>query len=139
MNKMDKDSGKILLATLGGIGAGIVAGLMLAPTNGREAREEVMRQLNKASEDVNNNVKRWTASLKARRTGATGAEEDQLVMHGSWDDVKSQLRRNYSDLTEEDLEYNQGSEHELYDRLQRKLGKTKDEIVRMISDFTKSK
>lgn len=135
---MDKDSGKILLATLGGIGAGIVAGLLLAPTNGREAREEVMRQLNKAGDDVNNNVKRWTANLKARRTGGTaGAEDEQLVMHGSWDDVKSQLRRNYDDLTEEDLEYSQGGENELYDRLQRKLGKTKDEIVRMISDLNK--
>ncbi|WP_233555495.1 CsbD family protein [Pontibacter oryzae] len=138
MNEMDKNSSKILLATLGGIGAGVVAGLLLAPKNGRDAREEVMRHLNKASDEVNSNVKKWTASLKAR-TGKGSPEEEQLVMHGSWDDVKRQLRKNYADLTEEDLSYKQGKESELFERLQTKLGKTKDEVVRMISEFNISK
>lgn len=136
MNEMDKNSSKILLATLGGIGAGVVAGLLLAPKNGRDAREEVMRQLNKASDDVNSSVKKWTANLKAR-AGKGNPEEEQLVMHGSWDDVKSQLRKNYADLTDEDLSYKQGKESELFERLQAKLGKTKDEVVRMISEFNK--
>nr|WP_242920623.1 CsbD family protein [Pontibacter liquoris] len=56
-------------------------------------------------------------------------------MHGSWDDVKGQLKQNYADLTDDDLLYAEGKEDELFGRLQRKLGKTKDEIVSLISDM----
>ncbi|OKL42209.1 general stress protein CsbD [Pontibacter flavimaris] len=56
-------------------------------------------------------------------------------MHGSWDDVKRQLRQNYGELTEEDLTYEKGQEHELLDRLQARIGKTRDEIQRMLSDL----
>ncbi|MDX5422821.1 MAG: YtxH domain-containing protein [Hymenobacteraceae bacterium] len=128
--KADSDTGKILLATLAGIGAGIAAGILLAPENGKATRESVMRSLTKASEDVNSTVKRWTENL--RSSGRTGSE-DELVMHGSWEDVKGQLRANYGELTDEDLEYQQGRENELLERLQRRLGKTRDEIVRIIS------
>lgn len=139
MNKINKDSDKILLATLAGIGAGIAAGVLLAPKTGRESREEVMRQLNKASEDVNSSVKRWTANLKSKNSTAAGAtaDEDELVLHGSWEDVKRQMRQNYDELTEEDLDYQHGKENELLDRLQRKMGKTKDELLRIISGIGK--
>lgn len=138
MNQINKDSDKILIATLAGIGVGVAAGVLLAPKTGRDAREELMRQLNKASEDVNNNVKRWTADLKNKRSKKTGAQADEdydFVMHGSWDDVKRQLRNNYDELTEEDLDYKQGQENELLDRLQQRIGKTKDELKRMLSDL----
>ncbi|MCX2739694.1 YtxH domain-containing protein [Pontibacter anaerobius] len=138
MNQINKDSDKILIATLAGIGLGVAAGVLLAPKNGRDAREELMRHLNRASDEVNSNVKRWTANLKSKRSKDNGTppqEDYDLVMHGSWDDVRRQLRNNYSELTEEDLEYQQGQESELMDRLQRKIGKTRDEIQRMLSDL----
>nr|WP_239021028.1 CsbD family protein [Pontibacter arcticus] len=56
-------------------------------------------------------------------------------MRGSWDDVKGQLKQNYADLTDDDLTYVEGKEDELLGRIQQKLGKTKDEIVRLISSF----
>jgi gas vesicle protein len=138
MNEINKDSDKILIATLAGIGVGVAAGVLLAPKTGRDAREEVMRQLNRASDEVNSNVKRWTSGLKAKRgrnAGTPPQEDYDLVMHGSWDDVKRQLRQNYGELTEEDLTYEKGQEHELLDRLQARIGKTKDEIQRMLSDL----
>lgn len=138
MQNVDKDSNKVLLATLAGIGVGVMAGVLLAPKNGQQARDEVMRSLNKASDEVNGTLKRWTADLKARtdkkqRAGATASQDDELVLHGSWDDVKRQLRQNYDQLTEEDLSYEQGRESELLTRLQTRLGKTKDEVLRLLS------
>ncbi|PRY11595.1 gas vesicle protein [Pontibacter ummariensis] len=132
LGSFNKDNGKILLATLAGISAGVVAGILMAPSSGRATRDSLTRSLSKAGDELNGTVKRWTESLKL---GGGQRSDDELVLHGSWEDVKSQLRRNYDDLTDEDLDYQQGKEHELYDRLQRRLGKTKDEIVRLISEL----
>ncbi|MCC9138065.1 CsbD family protein [Pontibacter silvestris] len=128
---MNKDNGKILLATLAGIGAGVAAGMLLAPDSGKGTLDTVKRTLTKTGDDLNNIVKRWTESLKSGE--GNSEEDDQLVMHGSWEDVKGQLRQNYDELTEEDLEYQEGGEQELLGRLQRRLGKTKDEIMHLIS------
>jgi len=129
---MNEDKGQILLATLAGIGAGIVAGVLLAPDNGRATRATLKSSLSKVSEDVERTVKKWMDSLENSGTTEPGSS---LVMRGSWDDVKGQLKQNYADLTDDDLTYAEGKEDELFGRLQRRLGKTKDEIVKLISDF----
>lgn len=135
MNNTSKDNGKILMATLAGISAGVVAGLMMAPEKGKDTRDNVMRSLSKAGDDFNTTIKGWTNSLKTRTGSSNDQQNDQIVMHGSWDDVRSQLKQNYSELTEEDLSYNEGSEHELLDRIQHRLGKTKDEVIRLLSEL----
>jgi uncharacterized protein YjbJ (UPF0337 family) len=38
-------------------------------------------------------------------------------------------------LTDDDLKYEEGREEELYGRIQRRIGKSKDEIKRMIDSF----
>ena len=137
MNNMKNDSGKILMATFAGIGAGIAAGILLAPKNGQQNREELKRSLTKAGDDLNATLKNWTAGVKAKVSEMTAApkHDDQLVMHGSWEDVKRQLSANYAELTEDDLAYNKGSEHELLGRLQARLNKTKDEVLKLLSDL----
>ncbi|NEM98296.1 CsbD family protein [Pontibacter burrus] len=131
---MDKN-GKILLATLSGIGAGIVAGILLAPDNGQTTRDSVKRTLTKAGEDMERTMKNWMSKLE--KSGTTGAGSS-LVMHGSWDDVKGQLKQNYAELTDEDLMYAEGKEDELFGRLQIKLGKTKEDIVKLIDNIRNS-
>ena len=131
---MDKN-GKILLATLSGIGAGIVAGILLAPDNGQTTRDSVKRSLTKAGEDMERTMKNWMSKLEKSGTTEPGSS---LVMHGSWDDVKGQLKQNYAELTEDDLTYAEGKEDELFGRLQVKLGKTKEEIVKLIDNIRSS-
>ncbi|WP_262914556.1 CsbD family protein [Pontibacter vulgaris] len=129
---VSNDNGKILLATLTGIGAGIMAGVLLAPDNGRGTRDAVKRSLTKVGDDLQSTVKGWMDKLENRNVTGAGSS---LVMRGSWDDVKGQLKKNYADLTDDDLLYVEGQEDELLGRLQRKLGQTKDDIMRMISNF----
>lgn len=102
MNKNEK----ILMATLAGIGAGVVAGIMLAPDNGKTTREGVMRSLSKSSDDLNRTMKTWLSKVRGTQTD-TG--DDELVMHGSWDDVKSQMRANYDEITEDDTNTTSGN------------------------------
>ena len=51
-----------------------------------------------------------------------------LAIKGSWNEVKGKLKQKYGELTDDDLAYAEGLEEELIGRLQKKLGKTKDEV-----------
>lgn len=49
------------------------------------------------------------------------------TLKGQWNIIKGKLKQQYADLTDDDLVYEEGQEDELLGRLQKKLGKTKDE------------
>jgi uncharacterized protein YjbJ (UPF0337 family) len=57
---------------------------------------------------------------------------NKLTVEGNWNEIKGKLKQKYGDLTDNDLAFAEGKEDELYGRLQKKLGKTKDEIKREI-------
>ena len=48
--------------------------------------------------------------------------------------VKGKLKQKYAQLTDNDLAFAEGKEEELYGRIQRRLGKTREEIRREIKD-----
>ena len=52
----------------------------------------------------------------------------KLQMEGSWNEVKGKLKQKYGQLTDDDLMFADGKEDELLGRLQKKLGRTKDEL-----------
>ncbi len=49
-------------------------------------------------------------------------------MKGNWNVLKGKIKQEYGDLTDNDLTYVEGKEDELLGRLQKKTGKTKDEL-----------
>jgi uncharacterized protein YjbJ (UPF0337 family) len=57
------------------------------------------------------------------------------TLKGRWNEVKGKLKREYADLTDDDLMYVEGKEDELYGRIQQKVGKSKDEVKKMIADL----
>ena len=57
---------------------------------------------------------------------------NNLKIKGSWNELKGKLKQQYGNLTDDDLVFSEGKEDELLGRLQKKLGKTKDEIRQMI-------
>lgn len=60
---------------------------------------------------------------------------NQLTFKGEWNEVKGKLKQKYALLTDDDLTYAVGQEDELLGRLQKKLGKQKDEIIKLIRDI----
>jgi len=60
---------------------------------------------------------------------------NNLKIKGSWNEVKGKLKQKYADLTDNDLMFAEGKEDELLGRLQRRLGKTKDEIKKEIESI----
>lgn len=60
---------------------------------------------------------------------------NKLQLKGTWNEVKGKLKQKYGVLTDDDLLFTEGKEDELYGRLQTKLGKTKDEIRKVIESI----
>jgi len=52
----------------------------------------------------------------------------KLQIKGSWNEVKGKLKQKYGQLTDDDLTFAEGKEDELLGRLQKRLGRTKDEL-----------
>jgi hypothetical protein len=51
---------------------------------------------------------------------------------GYWNEKKKKLKRIYQVITEEDLRFNEGKEKEMIEILGYKLGKTKEELRKII-------
>lgn len=60
---------------------------------------------------------------------------DNLRFKGNWNEIKGKLKQQYGDLTDDDLTYVEGKEDELLGRLQKKTGRTKDELREEINKY----
>jgi len=60
---------------------------------------------------------------------------NKLVFKGNWDEVKGKLKQKYAQLTDQDLLFAEGKEDELLGRLEKKLGKKKDDIRSLIAQL----
>ena len=52
----------------------------------------------------------------------------KLRFKGSWNEVKGKLKQKYAQLTDDDLTFAEGKDDELLGRLEKQLGKTKEEL-----------
>ncbi|MFL6553189.1 MAG: general stress protein CsbD [Verrucomicrobia bacterium] len=59
----------------------------------------------------------------------------KLQMKGNWNEIKGKLKQKYGQLTDDDLAFADGKEDELLGRLQKRLGRTKDELRAEIEDM----
>jgi uncharacterized protein YjbJ (UPF0337 family) len=60
---------------------------------------------------------------------------NRLQFKGSWNEVKGKLKQTYGQLTDDDLVFAEGKDDELIGRLQKRLGKGREEIREMISNL----
>lgn len=56
----------------------------------------------------------------------------ELKLKGNWNEIKGKIKQQYANLTDDDLKYDEGKDDELIGRLQKKIGKTKDEVINWI-------
>jgi len=56
-----------------------------------------------------------------------------LELKGRYNEIKGKLKQRYANLTDDDLRYSEGQDDEFIGRLQKKLGKTKEDIMRIIN------
>jgi len=58
-----------------------------------------------------------------------------LNLKGNWNELKGKLKQQYGQLTDDDLIFAEGKEEELLGRLQKRLGKDKEEVRRIIEEI----
>ncbi len=62
-------------------------------------------------------------------------ESWKLKLKGTWNEVKGKAKQKYADLTDDDLLYEEGKDDELVGRIQKKIGKTKEEVKEWIESL----
>lgn len=58
-----------------------------------------------------------------------------LSVKGNWNEIKGKLKQKYANLTDDDLAFAEGKEEEMLGRLQKRTGRTKEELRREIEAF----
>ncbi len=61
--------------------------------------------------------------------------ETKLKIKGNWNELKGKLKQKYANLTDDDLLFVEGKEDELLGRLEKKIGKSKEEISSTIEQI----
>ncbi|MBK7010941.1 MAG: CsbD family protein [Saprospiraceae bacterium] len=60
---------------------------------------------------------------------------NKTVVKGNWDEQKGKLKQQFASLTDDDLLFAEGKKDEMMGRLEIKLGKSKEELYKLISSF----
>ncbi len=96
-------------------------------------QDEHETENNQTSKDKTNQTDQ--NKLDNKQSGQT----KQPFTQEEWSSKRTRLQEEYPDLTDEDLEFEEGKHTELFDRLQTKLGKTKDELRKIIDGYSEER
>ena len=59
----------------------------------------------------------------------------KLNLKGNWNELKGKLKQQYGQLTDDDLTFAEGKEDEMLGRIQKRLGRSKEEVRKMLEDM----
>jgi uncharacterized protein YjbJ (UPF0337 family) len=74
----------------------------------------------------------FDARSSRRSTPVRSMDMNKLQFKGSWNEIKGKLKQKYAQLTDDDLKYAEGEDDELIGRIQKKLGKSAEEVRRLL-------
>ena len=59
----------------------------------------------------------------------------ELQLKGNWNELKGKMKQQYAQLTDDDLTFEEGKDDELVGRIQKRIGKTKDQVIEWIQSL----
>ncbi len=62
-------------------------------------------------------------------------DSKEFKLKGNWNELKGKIKQQYGELTDDDLVYEEGKDDELVGRIQKKIGKTKDQVIDWIQSL----
>lgn len=57
---------------------------------------------------------------------------NKIEIKGNWNEQKGKLKQQFAELTDNDLMYEEGKKDEMLGKIQIKLGKTKEELLKIL-------
>ena len=60
---------------------------------------------------------------------------DKLEIKGNWNEIKGKLKQKYANLTDDDLIFTEGQTEELLGKLQKKTGKSRQDLINEIESL----
>ena len=60
---------------------------------------------------------------------------EEFKLRGNWNELKGKIKQQYANLTDDDLKYEEGKDDELVGRIQKKIGKSKEDVIRWIQSL----
>lgn len=57
------------------------------------------------------------------------------IFQGNWEEVKGKMKQQWGKLTDDDLKQLEGSQQEIYGKLQKHYGYSKEEAEKAVKDF----
>lgn len=60
---------------------------------------------------------------------------DKFEIKGNWNELKGKLKQKYASLTDDDLTYSEGKGEEMLGKIQKKVGKTREELIKEIESM----
>jgi uncharacterized protein YjbJ (UPF0337 family) len=60
---------------------------------------------------------------------------NKTELKGNWNEQKGKLKQKFAVLTDNDLMYDEGKKEEMFGKLQIKLGKTREELHRIVDSL----
>jgi uncharacterized protein YjbJ (UPF0337 family) len=60
---------------------------------------------------------------------------NKLGLKGNWNEQKGKLKQTFAELTDNDLMFEEGKKDEMLGKIQVKLGKSKEELDKIIADL----
>jgi len=60
---------------------------------------------------------------------------NKLTFRGGWNEVKGKLKQKYANLTDDDLTFTEGKEDEMLGRLQKRTGRSKEQLRKEIEQL----
>lgn len=103
-----------------------IAALAFLPACDKKTTEQVKEDARDTKESIKESAREAKAEIKSE-TSPT-----KLKIKGNWNEAKGKLKQQYADLTDDDLLYVEGKEDELYGRLQKRLGKSREEVQKIV-------
>ena len=62
-------------------------------------------------------------------------ESWKMKLKGNWNEIKGKMKQKYASLTDDDLMYDEGKDDELLGRIQKKIGQSKNELIKWIESL----
>ncbi|MET4076655.1 CsbD family protein [Hymenobacter sp. UYCo722] len=98
----------------------------LTYTEGKQ--DEWLGRLQEKTGETIDSIKNWFHNTTSDAGAVASGNSTELKARGDWNQIKGQAKQKWGNLTDDDLDYEDGKQDEWYGRLQEKTGHAVDDI-----------